>query len=162
MAAIDCTKRSMLAFCPGNCSGLPQAVTILSSLTPCASAGAGKLPVVAAAAVTPIRMSRRRLVILPPLAQREPPAVAIAGFRQLAPIHDAGKEGHVAVVNLAGRRVLGGDVGEDLLPELAERPDQLVAEAQDLDALVFAQELERLHVLGVELGQRAGDFGLCC
>src|SRR5438309_6330120 len=52
------------------------------------------------------------------LAQRQPPGVAVAGFRRLAPIHHTGEERHVTVVNLAGQGILGRCVGEDLLAEL--------------------------------------------
>src|SRR5438309_1106177 len=56
------------------------------------------------------------------LTQCEPAGVAVAGFRQLAPIHHTGEESRIAVVDFAGQRILGGGVGEDLLAELAERP----------------------------------------
>jgi hypothetical protein len=95
------------------------------------------------------------------LRQCQSSAVAIAGFRQLAPIHDAGEKGHVAVVNLAGQRILGGGVGEHFLAELAERLDQFVAEPQYFDALVGAQDFEPLDVLGIEFGQVAGELGPC-
>src|SRR5439155_20914782 len=78
------------------------------------------------------------------LRQRQAAGIAIAGFRQLAPIHDAGEEAHVAVVDLAGQRVLAGDIGKHLLAEPAEYLDQFVVETQNLDAFVVAQQLERL------------------
>src|SRR5882757_9121484 len=78
------------------------------------------------------------------IAQREPAGIEVAALRQLRPIHHAGEKGHIAVVNLAGQRVLGGCVGEDLFAELAERLDQLVAEPPDLDPLVGAQNFEPL------------------
>src|SRR5260370_42533796 len=71
----------------------------------------------------------------------QPAGVEVAAFRQLGPIHHAGEEGHVAVVNLAGQRVLGGDIGKRLLADLAERLDQLVVEPDDLDAFVFFSHL---------------------
>src|SRR5437879_2382847 len=58
------------------------------------------------------------------LAQR--PAAGCRGSRfptaRPNPSHRRGA--HVAVVDLAGQRVLGRGVGEDLLAELAESPDQ--------------------------------------
>jgi hypothetical protein len=38
----------------------------------------------------------------------------------------------------AGQRILGVSAGEDLLAELAEGPDQLIAEPHNVDALVGA------------------------
>src|SRR5882724_11137698 len=61
MAVIDCASRSALV--PGPAISLGQLVTILSSLMPCAIAGAGKLPAAATAAVAPSSTSRRRVVI---------------------------------------------------------------------------------------------------
>src|SRR5271166_2001437 len=109
-AVIDCASRSAPARSPGISS--VQSVTSLSSLTPCAIAGAGKLPP-AAIAVAPSSTSRRRLLIaaLIFLSQRQAPCVAVPGFRQFTPIHDAGEKGYVAVVDLAGQRILGGRVG---------------------------------------------------
>src|SRR6516162_4872090 len=110
---IDCANRSALVSNPG--MPLGQLVTILSSLMPCAIAGVGKLPTDATAAVAPSSTSRRRAVIaISSLRQRQPPGVAVAGFRQLAPIHHTSEKGHVAVVNLAGQRILGGSVGKHL------------------------------------------------
>src|SRR4051794_35708234 len=83
-------------------------------------------------------------------SQSKPPGVSITGFRQLAPIHDAGEKSHVIVVNLSGQRILGCRVGEDLFAELAKSPNQLVAEPLDLDTFVIAQQLERVDVLSIE------------
>src|SRR6266536_3279186 len=85
------------------------------------------------------------------LRQRQPSAVAVSGFRQLAPIHDAGAEGRVTVVDLAGQRILRRNIGKHLFAERAEHPDQLVAEAEDLDPLIGAQPFECLNVLRVVL-----------
>src|SRR5215467_10809458 len=82
------------------------------------------------------RDTLRRLSFAGRLAQRQSPGVAVSGFRQLAPIHHAGEESHVAVVNLTGQRILGGGVREHLFTELAKGLDQLVAEAADFDPLV--------------------------
>ena len=54
------------------------------------------------------------------LTQRQSPGVAVAGFRQLAPIHYTGKERHIAVVDPARQRILGRSVGEDFFAELPE------------------------------------------
>jgi hypothetical protein len=87
------------------------------------------------------------------LCQRQPARAAVAGFRQLAPVHDAGEESRVAVGNSSGQRVLGGRIGNDLLAELTEGFNQLVAEAQDLDPLVFAQKFQPFDVFGVKLSK---------
>src|SRR5258707_6185442 len=120
---MDCASRCDPVSSAANPSG--QSVTILSSLIPCAIAGAGKFPAPATAAAS--NMSRRlRLIILSsPWAarlrsvsvQRQPPGISVSGFRQLAPIHDTGEERHVAVVNLTGQRILRGDLGDDLLAD---------------------------------------------
>src|SRR5947208_3126473 len=95
------------------------------------------------------------------LSQYQAPGVAIGGFRQLAPIHNAGEKRHITVVDLAGQRIFGGKIGKHLLAQFAERFDQLIVEASYLDTLVSAQEFERLDVLGVELGERSSGLGLC-
>jgi hypothetical protein len=61
-----------------------------------------------------------------------------AEIRQHATIHNARDKGNVAVVDPAGQQILGVSAGEDLLAELAEGPDQLMAEPHNLDALVGA------------------------
>ena len=51
---------------------------------------------------------------------------------------------HVAVVYLAGQRILGSDVGKHLLAEFTERLDQPVIEPEDLDALSARSSLSDL------------------
>ena len=94
-----------------------------------------------------------------PLQQCQPAAIHVAVFRQLSPIHHACQKSHVGIGNLAGQRVLGSDLGDDLLAKSAEFSDQLVAEPQDFDSLVSAQHLERLHVRRVGLCQGFGQLG---
>src|SRR5436305_726702 len=116
-------------------------------MIPCAIAGADNDLAAAAAAVATKSTSRcRRLCISFPLAQRQSAGVAVSGFRQLAPVHDAGEERHVAVVDPAGQRVLGADFGKQLPADLGEYFEQFVAEPPNLDPAVGAQDLEPLDV----------------
>src|SRR5215475_7443174 len=62
------------------------------------------------------------------LLQRKPSGFTVSSFREFVPIHDAGEEAHVAIMNLAGQRVLGSSVSEYLFAEVSEFPDQFITE----------------------------------
>ena len=81
---MDCANRSALVCKPREFAG--QLVTILSSLMPCAIAGAGKLPQPATAAAAPNSISRRRVLITFSPGRGEGPADCPAlDFKALSP-----------------------------------------------------------------------------
>jgi hypothetical protein len=85
-----------------------------------------------------------------------------AEIRQHATIHNARDKGNVAVVDPAGQQILGASAGEDLLAELAEGPDQLIAEPHIVDALVGAPAPAIAVAAGSTSGRRGFIAVPCC